>query len=45
MLTMIGGDSTEAEGTSEKGMIVRSLVNGGNRRKPAFTGMFPLSPK
>ena len=34
---MIGGNSTEAEGTSEKGMIVRNLANGGDRRKqPAF---------
>jgi hypothetical protein len=34
---MIGGNSTEAEGTSEKGMIVRNLVNRGDRRKVRAT--------
>jgi hypothetical protein len=39
VLTMIGGNSTEAEGTSEKGMIARDRREVG---QPAFTGKFPL---
>jgi hypothetical protein len=34
---MIGGNSTEAEGTSEKGMIVRNLVHCGDRREVRAT--------
>jgi hypothetical protein len=39
---MIGGNSTEAEGTSEKGKVVRNLVNRGDRRKVLRSQTAPI---